>query len=203
MNVSSPLLDVVPGPRGLLLTTLARLTDTCTGRSLAAQAGVPTATTARILADLIEAGVVTATPAGRATLYALNREHLTAKAITELAGLRFDLVNDIKSQLKRWHPPAIAGWLFGSTARGDGDRQSDIDLLLVGATTASEAWQENLGDLADRIERRTGNPVQVVEHTRQSFRALDATRSPLTKALRVEGIELVDGSWSAVTTRAS
>jgi predicted nucleotidyltransferase len=201
MNVSAPILDVVPGPRGLVLTALARLTGLCTGRSLAAQAGVPTAT---ILADLVDAGVVEATPAGRATLYSLNREHLTARAISELAGLRFDLVSGIKDQLADWDLAPVAGWLFGSTARGDGHRDSDIDLLLVAPDTANrDRWERQVGALADHVERQTGNPVQIVEHTRASFLALEAARSSLTNALRVEGIELVDGSWSALAKAAS
>ena len=201
--MSAPILDVVPGPRGLVLTALTRLTGQCTGRSLAAQAGVPTATTARILADLVDAGVVEAIPAGRATLYSLNREHLTARAISELAGLRFDLVAEIRKQIKTWVVPPIAGWLFGSTARGDGDRDSDIDLLLVAPDTRdTDHWERQVGELAEQIERQTGNPVQIVEHTPESFLALKAARSPLTRALRVEGIELIDGCWSALAKAA-
>ena len=114
MNVSAPLLDIVPGPRGLLLTALVRLTGSCTGRELAAQAGVPTATTARILADFVDVGLVEASPAGRALLYQLRREHLLAKALGELSGVRFDLVGALRNALEGWQEPAVAAWLFGS-----------------------------------------------------------------------------------------
>jgi predicted nucleotidyltransferase len=182
-----------------MVTALARLTGRCTGRALATQAGVPAATAARILADLVEAGVVEARPAGRATLYCLNRDHLTARAITELAGLRYALVDDLRRGVAKWDYLPLAAWLFGSTARADGDRASDIDLFFIApATVEPRRWQQQLGDLASHVESLTGNDVQMVEHTLDSFLALEASLSPLTKALRIDGIELVDGCWSAI-----
>jgi predicted nucleotidyltransferase len=204
VNVSAPILDIVPGPRGLVLTALTRLTGSSTGRAIAAQAGVPTTSTARILTDLVEAGIVLAVPAGSSVLYCLNRDHLTARAISELAGLRFDLVQEIRDRLKTWPAVPVAAWLFGSVARADGDRSSDVDLLLVAPTGCdAESWEQDVGALAEFVERRTGNPVQIVEHTVASFLALDAKQTSLTKALRVEGIDLVDRSWAAITSAAA
>ena len=202
--MSAPILDFVPGPRGLLLLALTRLTGRCTGRALAMQAGVPTATSARILADLVEAGLVEASPAGRATLYCLNREHLGARALSQLAGLRFELVTTMRERIALWDPSPVAGWLFGSTARGDGNRDSDIDLLFVAPDGCDAAqWRLQLGSLADDVERWTGNQVQMIDHTVSSFLTLDAGRAPLTHALRVEGIELVDACWPAIALAAT
>ncbi len=204
MNVSAPILDVVPGPRGLVLGALVRLSGRSTGRALAGHAGVPSATTARILADLVEAGIVEATPAGKAMLYCLNRDHLTARSLIELAGLRFGLVDDMRKEIGRWAGAPLAAWLFGSTARGDGDRDSDIDLFFITApNTDAGLCQEQTGGLAARVEAMTGNPVQIVEHTVESFRTLEASGSGLTKALRVDGIELVPGCWAAIAKAAA
>jgi predicted nucleotidyltransferase len=202
MNVSAPILDIVPGPRGLLLNALCRLTGRCTGRQLAAQAEVPTATTARILAEFVEIGLVDAMPVGRAAmLYRLRREHLLAQAVMSLSSVRFDLVDELRSHLKKWPVPATAAWLFGSAARGDGNRESDIDLFLVARDTpATDGWQRQVGELAELVERLTGNDAQVVEHTASSFRELEASKSPIVTALRVDGIELVDSSWAAIAT---
>jgi predicted nucleotidyltransferase len=125
-------------------------------------------------------------------LYRLNRDHLTARSLVELAGLRLGLVDDIRKEIGRWAEVPLAAWLFGSTARGDGDRDSDIDLFFISGTNPDAGrWQEQLGGLAARVEAMTGNPVQILEHTFESFQALEASGSKLTKALRVEGIELV------------
>jgi predicted nucleotidyltransferase len=204
MNVSAPILDVVPGPRGLILSALVRLSGRATGRALAGQAGVPSATAARILADLVEAGIVQVTPAGKAMLYCLNRDHLTARGLIELAGLRFELVKAMRDEIDGWAAAPMAAWLFGSTARGDGDRDSDIDLFFVTASNTDVGlWQEQLGGLAASVEAMTGNLVQIVEHTSESFRTLEASGSELTKALRVDGIELVPECWPAIARAAA
>jgi predicted nucleotidyltransferase len=204
MNVSAPILDVVPGPRGLVLSALVRLSGRSTGRALANQAGVPSATTARILADLVEAGIAEATPAGKAMLYCLNRDHLTARGLVELAGLRFEFVKGVRDEIGGWAEAPLAAWLFGSTARGDGDRDSDVDLFFITApNTDAGRWQEQLGGLAARVEAMTGNSVQIVEHTFESFRMLEASGSGLTKSLRVDGIELVSGCWAAIAKAAA
>ncbi len=198
MNVGSPILDVVPGPRGLLLQALSGLTGRMSGRQLAQFAGVPPSTTARLLADLVDAGIVLAEPIGGALAYRMNADHLTSRAISQLASVRFDLICEIKGEIKTWDTPAVAGWLFGSTARGDGDRQSDVDLLLVAPDGVDHRWERQIGRLADLVERWTGNHAQVVEHSISSFLALEAARSTLTANLRVDGLELVDNSWAAI-----
>ena len=202
MNVGAPILDVVPGPRGLVLHALTRMARRMTGRELAQFAGVPVSTTARILSDLVDAGIVQAEPVGAAVAYRLNSEHLVARAISELAGAKVDLVKRLRREIKGWEVPAVAGWLFGSTARGDGGRHSDVDILLVTAHPASGQWETQVGHLADLVERWTGNHAQVVEHTVSSLLALEAERSPLTANLRVDGLELVVQSWTAISRAA-
>ena len=105
---------------------------------------------------------------------------------------------------RRWDPAPVAGWLFGSSVRGDGDRDSDIDLLFVAPDSCdTERLQQELGALADDGERWTGNQVQIVEHAVASFLALDAGQAPLTQAFRAEGKELVDRCWPAIASAAA
>jgi predicted nucleotidyltransferase len=137
-------------------------------------------------------------------LYRLNRDHLTARSLVELAGLRLGLVDDIRKEIGRWAEVPLAARLLGSTARGDGDRDSDIDLFFISGTNPDAGrWQEQLGGLAARVEAMTGNPVQILEHTFESFQALEASASKLTKALRVEGIELVPTCSVAIAKAAA
>ncbi len=199
VNVGAPISDVVPGPRGLVLSALCRLTGGVSGRELARQAGVPATSAAEVLADLVDAGIVRGTPVGRAIAYQLNRDHLVAQAIAKLAGARLDLVDRLKKEIFLWQEQPVSAWLFGSAARGDGDRRSDIDLLLVAPNGLDEeVWASQMGWLAELVEGATGNPCQLVEHTVSSFLALDASRSPLIAALRADGIDLVHGSWAAI-----
>lgn len=76
--------------------------------------------------------VLNAPPRGiSANLYRLNREHLAAAAIDELATLRSRLLAAMRDHLASWRPAPWAAWLFGSTARSDGSAESDLDVLIV------------------------------------------------------------------------
>ena len=201
MDLAAPIADLIPGHRGALLATLLRLREPVTGRELAAQAGVPPATAARIIDDLADAGLLELTPAGRAVGVALNRRHLAVPALEQLAGLRGGLVALLRSTIAEWTLPAAAGWLFGSAARGDGDAHSDVDILLVARRGTTEAWEEQIGELAHLTSAATGNNVQVLDYSRAQFRELVASNNPLVRALRKDGIELVDASSALLRAR--
>jgi hypothetical protein len=85
----------------------------------------------RSLARLVEQGIVTATVMGRNQVHELNRDHVGAPVADLLAGLRLELWKRLRSTLGGWNPKPLYGCAFGSAARGDGDAQSDIDILLV------------------------------------------------------------------------
>jgi len=55
-----------------------------------------------------------------------------------LANLRLELWNRFRKTLGAWNPKPVYGCVFGSAARGDGDAESDIDLLLVHAPLPGE-----------------------------------------------------------------
>ena len=97
-------------------------------------------------------------------------------------------------ELATW-PGLAAAWLFGSAARGDGDRSSDIDLLLVAqADTEDPAWVSNVATLADHVHEWTGNPAQITEHTWGSFQQLVRDGNVLVSAIRDDGVPLTPGS---------
>jgi predicted nucleotidyltransferase len=190
VDVAQPLADVVPGARGAVLATLVQLSVPVTVRTLARHAGVSPQGALTVVNDLAATGLVDTQPAGPSLMVSLNRDHLAAEAIVALTTLRARLVDRLTAELAGWDDLAGA-WLFGSAARGDGDRHSDIDVLLV--TTGAvdrQPWAERVGRLADQVRRWTGNPAQIVEHTRRTFTALVRHDNPLIAALRSDGIPL-------------
>ena len=190
MDIGQPFGDVVPGARGAVLATLAQLSVPVTVRTLARHAGVSPQGALTVVNDLAAAGLVQAEPAGPSLMVTLNRDHLAADAVIALTSLRARLVERLTAELGGWDDLA-GGWLFGSTARGDGDRQSDIDLLLVASGPLDRApWAERVGTLGDQVRRWTGNQVQIVEHTRRSLTGLVREDNPLVAALRSDGIPL-------------
>jgi hypothetical protein len=83
------------------------------------------------MSRLVEQGMVNATQMGRNRVHELNREHLAAPVAVLLSGLRLELWDRLRKALVTWNPKPAYGCVFGSAARGDGNAQSDIDLLLV------------------------------------------------------------------------
>ncbi len=93
----------------------------------------------RSLARLVEQGVVRATEMGRNRVHELNRDHVAAPVAVLLSGLRLELWKRLRATLSAWKPRPMYACVFGSAARGDGDSQSDIDVLLVHAPFPADA----------------------------------------------------------------
>jgi predicted nucleotidyltransferase len=87
----------------------------------------------RSLARLVEQGIVRATEMGRNRVHELNRDHIAAPVAVLLASLRLEMWRRLRSRLSSWKIKPLYACVFGSAARGDGDSNSDVDVLLVHA----------------------------------------------------------------------
>ena len=65
----------------------------------------------------------------------------------------------------------------------------------------TQGWEEQIAELARLTSAATGNNVQVLDYSRPQFRELVASNNPLVRALRNEGIELVDSSSALLRAR--
>ena len=77
-----------------------------------------------------------------------------------------------------------------------GDRQSDIDVLLVaeeGTQNIPVVGVQRHGWLL-RFLTRTGNQAQLIEHSRSAFAKLVRDKNRLVTAIREEGIALIPES---------
>lgn len=194
MDVGRPFLDIVPGARGRVLATLVQLEKPVTVRELSRHSGVSPQTALNLVGELSEAGVVHAERLGGLIMVALNRDHVFADPLSVLVRSRGRLIERLRDELAGW-PQLAAAWLFGSAARGDGDRSSDIDLFLVAETSTDDLdWGASVGVLADHVREWTGNPAQIVEHSLESFAQLARDDSLLLTALREDGIALTQDS---------
>ena len=189
MNLGTPFLDVAPAVRGALLQALARLEQPVTRRQLAAAAGVSPGNASAVIEDLIRAGLVNETVAGRSSMVVLNRNHLAAGPLLALAGLRGELIRRLRQRLSQW-PGLEVAWLLGSVARGDADGESDIDLLIVAHDLQAPDLHANLAQLQADVRSWTGNDMQLLEHTPESWRELVHSKNPLVEQLRLDGIAL-------------
>lgn len=189
VNLVTPVLDVAPAVRGALLQALARLEQPVTRRQLAGAAGVSPGNASAVIEALIRAGLVNETVAGRSSMVVLNRNHLAAGPLLALAGLRGELIRRLRQRLSQW-PGLEVAWLFGSVARGDADGESDIDLLIVAHDLQAPDPHADLAQLQADVRSWTGNDLQSVEHTPESWRKLVHSKNPLVEQLRLDGIAL-------------
>lgn len=132
MDLSDPTRSVTPTLDGTVLAVLAAAGRPMTVGQVAAEAARGSEIgIRRSLARLVEQGTVRATLMGRNQVHELNRDHVAAEIAVLLAGLRLSLWDRFRTELKSWKVPPLYAAVFGSAARGDGDVDSDIDLLVV------------------------------------------------------------------------
>lgn len=195
MRFTESVSSVVPGLHGRVLGVLARTDRALTGRAVAGLLHTPASPSGvqKVLDDLVSNGVVIAEPAGRARLYTLNRDHVAAQAIDQLAHLRDVLLERIKAEANAWQLPAKAIWLFGSTARGQGDSDSDLDLLIVRPDEIDDSdriWLEQVDTLSAHASLWSGNSCEVVEYSAHELRDLIGHRARLVTELRRDALPI-------------
>lgn len=185
MDVASPISSVIPsldGPvLGVLVGTSAPMSLTEVHRLAGAGSlsGVR-----RVLLRLRDAGLVRVVPGG----YVLNREHLAAPAVEQLAGLHGLLADRIREALHAWAGEVLLAGLHGSAARRDGDERSDIDVLVVSDSPGLDDLVESLGE---RIERWTGNAAHVLGRTTRAISRLRQADEPILRSWERELLVLM------------
>lgn len=197
MFLRKPIRSVIPGVQGLVLGVLANTTTPLTGRAVAGllEGDATSSGVSRVLGHLVESGLVSCEPAGRANLYALNRDHVAAAAILVLADLRGELLRRIRTELSSWAEPPVAAWMFGSASRDEGTAQSDIDILLVRSSgTVDEVWVTQTMALSEQVKSWSGNPCEILDYTTDEIEALVLAADPLITSLRSDAIEMAGES---------
>ena len=194
MDVSHPYRAVAPGLEGDVLVVLAGTNRPLTGRMVARR--IPHASpdgVRKALARLVTSGLVAREESDGAHLHWLNREHLAAPTVLQLAGLRTALIERLRRAIGRWDRAPVYASLFGSTARGDGGPESDIDVFVARPLTVdpdSSPWPEQLDELHRQIETWTGNPVSIIEVGEDELRSLAASRRQVALELERDAIAL-------------
>jgi hypothetical protein len=167
VDVAHPIRTIVPTLDGSVLEVLTRTTRPLSGREITriADAGSPSGVR-RVLARLVEQGLVHAAEHSAAIFYTANRDHLAWPAVEILTGLRRALLDRLRDELGNWQQKAVHASMFGSVARREGDAQSDIDILLVhpgGIDEDEPPWAEQVDELRRHVQAWTGNRCQAFQ----------------------------------------
>ena len=188
MQLDAPLAVVTPTVDGDVLAVLARAEASFTPpqvRDIIHRHSV--AGVRKALNRLVEQGIVEADRVGNAVNYRLNREHLAAQPIIELANLRTMLLDRINEHVATWSPRPLLVMLFGSAATGNMRTDSDIDLFIVGndQDLDRDVWQTQIAELERVVSRWTGNDARVLEY---SIGDLEHPSDPVVDDIRHHGI---------------
>jgi predicted nucleotidyltransferase len=193
MDVSRPYTAIASGIETDVLVALAGTTRPLTGRRVAGVVGRSQRGVLSALDRFVEHGLVLRTPAGRALMHELNRDHLAAPAVELLAGMRTEFLKRLRNAFAAWEVAPVHASIFGSAARGDGDASSDIDLFVVRPASADEetpAWRSQVERLVDDVRGWTGNHVAVIEQAEREVGRLRRSGRPVLRELRRDGIDL-------------
>ena len=88
------------------------------------------------------------------------------------------------------------------TRRSLGNQVSDAlgtALLASAEHDAPEYWEQHLDRLRERVERWTGNPLQIVDLSFREWRRPPDSHRPLLREVQRDGIELVTARGLAIS----
>ncbi|TWD80710.1 hypothetical protein FB561_1797 [Kribbella amoyensis] len=205
MDFGRPIGTVVPSLDGAVLEVLAGADHGLSGRQVHGLAGVGSVAGVRlVLQRLTSTGLVHVTEAGNSLLYTLNRKHLAAQAVELLAGLRGTFVQSLRAELATWSLPPVHAGLYGAAARGDGDLDSDVDLLLIrpeDVAPDNRLWDHQTAELLQTVVDMTGNPAQVHDLSLPELAIHVRTDNPLVDTWHDEAILLHGPHLGRLLTR--
>lgn len=205
MDLSYPFHVIVPTLEGPVLTVLARTTRPLTGREIHRLAEVGSPGGVRLaLTRLTRQGVVSAEERAGAVFYQANRDHLAWPAVKILAGLRRTMLDRIRHELRSWLITPLHASMFGSAARGDGDADSDVDILLVRPDELEEdepTWSEQVDRLRNDVTTWTGNRCQPFQLDLSQLAAHVRAGDPLIDEWRRDAILLAGDDLRVVLQR--
>jgi predicted nucleotidyltransferase/biotin operon repressor len=193
VDVARPYTAISPSVDTAVLIVLAGSSAPRSGREIARRTGRSKTGVQHVLERLVDQGIVERLPTGNAHLYSLNRDHLLARAVELMANTHTELIRRLRDMIDSWQIPAVHASLFGSTARGDGDARSDIDLLIVGPAdpdVATEPWRAQIDALAENVRRWTGNNAGIVEISEADLPRLAEEQPPILAELRSDAIRI-------------
>ena len=190
MDFTGPVETLIPGAPGRLLGALARVEAELPVSTLAAVAGVGRTRASAVLGGLAELGVVSRRQVGPTVLVRLERDNAAGQLVARLAGLRNQVIGQLRELAAALDPQPLSLVLFGSFARGNATAASDIDLLAVRpADAAGSRWPESLTGFSSRARILTGNRIQI----------LDYEFSDLRRRYTERDDEAGSGFWRSVT----
>ena len=185
-----PIEAIMPGAQGRVLAVLAETTAELNLRTIARLAGVSVAQASRVLPGLVELGVVERREVPPSSQFRLLPDHVVSRALLDIARSSDTVLAEIGRLAGALPRPPDRVVVFGSLARGEAGRDSDIDVVVVRPDTIGEdddLWAESIETWRRDIARLAGNPVEVPEVSAAEAAQKSTDRSELWADIRRDG----------------
>lgn len=143
------------------------------------------------LDELARSGLVIQEQVGRAVVNTFNRQHILSPLIEEVVGLRDVVIQKLTEIVREETPSATHCFLFGSVARGEDTRESDIDLLIVWPDTVDPDEREVAG-VSARVTALTGNMCEPFGMSESEFHQIEESAPALATQLKADAISLLE-----------
>lgn len=193
MDVRAPLTSLSPTLDMRILTAMVAAEASFTSGDLARVTGASRSGVSLALERLARAGVVDVQTYGRTNAYTLNRDHLLTEALLLAADAGTTLNRRTAELIDSWRIQPTYAALFGSTARRDGDDQSDIDVLIVrpdGTDPDDLTWSRQLAELQEGVRRWTGNACELLVLSQAQWSDAQASDARIATEIHRDGIPL-------------
>ena len=190
MDFVHPIAALIPGAQGRVLEVLAETTAELNLRTLARLSGVSVAQVSRVLPGLVELGLVARREVPPSSQFLLVRNHVAARAILDLAAVPDSVVSELGRAAAALAAPPVSVILFGSFARGEAGRESDLDVVFVrpaGLDEDDDQWADGIERWRSEVQSITGNPVEVLEVAEDEIASRLRSQRPLWGDIRREG----------------
>lgn len=196
MNLSFPIATVIPGAFGVVIDQLAMSETEYTRSGLAKKVAgkIGKSRVYELLEELTASGLVIERQLEGSKVYSLNREHLLAAPVLQLAATRGLFLERLQKTLSEWSPKPIAAYLFGSVARGSSSVQSDVDILVIRSDKVvggDENWLRQVFDLELTVERWTGNNAHILDYSEKQWRELIFQQQSLAIEILSEAVTIL------------
>ena len=205
MNLSEPLDGLTTVVEAAVLRVLARTDVGFSGRQVHGVASVgSTSSVHRALTGFVNLGLVSAEPRPPSIVYRINRQHALWPVIELALTARNRVIDSIREFCANDFPRSldVSVVLYGSVARRDSTRDSDVDLFAVYPDDVDEDSVIDFNfHLRAQIEQLTGNRAQIVSMSRTYIAERVDGGDPLVTNVLADGI-LLHGRSLMPTQRA-
>ena len=140
---------------------------------------------------LVELGLVERREAPPSALFRFVPNHVASRAVAMLTDARTTVLQELKLTAGRLSVPPVSVIVFGSFARGETDRSSDIDILIIRASRVGEddpEWRAAIDEWLEGARRLTGNRVELLEVAAEEAGAKLRSKKQLWSDIQREGI---------------